>query len=180
MNNSAGNSTLPPNLPGNRQMGNNTPGGISRSSIPSLPPTPMGYGGMQGQQGGMGMRGPNPTPVPPPPEPEKLSSDPEVEDGGSGQLPVGMRIDDRYEILGVLGTGGFATVYRAHHLTIDRDVALKVMDMKKGVDPSYSERFFREAKIAAKIHHNNVVSVYDFGHVAETGQPYCHGDAPWT
>ncbi|MBQ9396508.1 MAG: serine/threonine protein kinase [Proteobacteria bacterium] len=87
-------------------------------------------------------------------------------------LPVGMKIDDRYEILDTLGVGGFATVYKARHLTIDRDVALKVMDLKKGVDPSYSQRFFREAKIAAKIHHNNVVSIYDFGHVSETGQPY--------
>lgn len=102
----------------------------------------------------------------------EISADPNFGDVPMATLPVGMRIDDRYEILGVLGVGGFATVYRAHHLTIDRDVALKVMDLKKGVDPSYSERFFREAKIAAKIHHNNVVSIYDFGHVAETGQPY--------
>ncbi len=102
----------------------------------------------------------------------EISADPNFGDVPMATLPVGMKIDDRYEILGVLGVGGFATVYRAHHLTIDRDVALKVMDLKKGVDPSYSERFFREAKIAAKIHHNNVVSIYDFGHVAETGQPY--------
>ncbi len=101
-----------------------------------------------------------------------LSADPDFTDVPLATLPVGMKIDDRYEILSVLGVGGFATVYRAHHLTIDRDVALKVMDLKKGVDPSYSERFFREAKIAAKIHHNNVVSIYDFGHVSETGQPY--------
>lgn len=101
-----------------------------------------------------------------------LSADPDFSDVPMATLPVGMKIDDRYEILSVLGVGGFATVYRAHHLTIDRDVALKVMDLKKGVDPSYSERFFREAKIAAKIHHNNVVSIYDFGHVSETGQPY--------
>ena len=108
-----------------------------------------------------------------PPEFEGLEDEPEIElENLSSTLPVGMKIDDRYEIKGVLGVGGFATVYKAHHLTIDRDVALKVMDLKKGVDPSYSQRFFREAKIAAKIHHNNVVSIYDFGHVAETGQPY--------
>ncbi len=87
-------------------------------------------------------------------------------------LPVGMKIDERYEITGILGTGGFATVYKAHHLMIDRDVALKVMDIQKGVDKSYEDRFFREAKIAAKIHHNNVVQVYDFGFVSETHQPY--------
>ncbi len=94
------------------------------------------------------------------------------EDVKGATLPVGMKIDDRYEIVGILGVGGFATVYKAHHLMIDRDVALKVMDIQKGVDKSYQERFFREAKIAAKIHHNNVVAVYDFGFVAETQQPY--------
>lgn len=103
---------------------------------------------------------------------DTLSAEPEITDIPQATLPIGMKIDDRYEIQGVLGAGGFATVYCAHHLSIDRDVALKVMDLKKGVDPSYSERFFREAKIAAKIHHNNVVSIYDFGFVAETSQPY--------
>lgn len=102
----------------------------------------------------------------------EITADPNFGDVPMSTFPVGMKIDERYEIVSVLGVGGFATVYRAHHLTIDRDVALKVMDLKKGVDPSYSGRFFREAKIAAKIHHNNVVSIYDFGHVAETGQPY--------
>lgn len=107
------------------------------------------------------------------PEPSNISAEPEIDHSKSvATLPIGMKIDDRYEISGVLGVGGFATVYRAHHLMIDRDVALKVMDLQKGVDPSYTQRFFREAKIAAKIHHNNVVSIYDFGFVAETGQPY--------
>ena len=104
---------------------------------------------------------------------KNLTADPEIDiEAPDASLPVGMKIDDRYEIVSVLGVGGFATVYRARHLTIDRDVALKVMDLKKGVDPSYAERFYREAKIAAKIHHNNVVAIYDFGHVAETKQPY--------
>ena len=87
-------------------------------------------------------------------------------------LPVGLTIDDRYEILGVIGEGGFATVYYAHDLSIDREVAIKVMDMKKGVSESYVKRFFREAKAAAKIHHNNVVAIYDFGHIEATGQPF--------
>ena len=108
----------------------------------------------------------------PPDSDEELSEDPEIEAGPVATLPVGMTIDGRYEIQGVLGVGGFATVYRAHHISLDTDVALKVMDTKKGVDATYSERFFREAKIAAKIRHNNVVSVYDYGHIPETDQPY--------
>ncbi len=50
---------------------------------------------------------------------EVLTADPEISNVPAATLPVGMRIDDRYEILGVLGVGGFATVYRAHHLTIE-------------------------------------------------------------
>ena len=87
-------------------------------------------------------------------------------------LPEGLIIDDRYKILGIIGEGGFATVYYAHDLTIDREVAIKVMDLKKGVSDNYVKRFFREAKAAAKIHHNNVVAIYDFGHIEATGQPF--------
>ena len=97
----------------------------------------------------------------------------ETEPKLTATFPNGMKIDDRYEIINMLGAGGFATVYKARHLMIDRDVALKVMDLQKGVvDSTYAERFFREAKIAAKIQHPNVVTIYDFGFVGETQQPY--------
>ena len=88
------------------------------------------------------------------------------------RLNPGMIIDSRYEILEVLGAGGFATVYRARHILLDTDVALKVMDIRKDADPTYAERFFREAKIAARLQHNNVVNVHDFGYIPETQQPY--------
>ena len=114
----------------------------------------------------------NGNPLPPGGDSEDVTADPEIDAGPAASLPVGMIIDGRYEIKDVLGVGGFATVYRAHHTSLDTDVALKVMDTKKGVDASYSERFFREAKIAAKIRHNNVVGVFDYGHVPETMQPY--------
>ena len=90
---------------------------------------------------------------------------------GAG-IPIGTIIEGRYEVLSVLGTGGFATVYRARQLRLNQDVALKVMDIQRGVDPTYQERFFREAQIAAKIHHNNVVKVFDYGMVESIKQPY--------
>ncbi len=114
----------------------------------------------------------NGNPIPLEDDGSELSEEAEVDVAPVATLPTGMIIDGRYEIQGVLGTGGFATVYRAHHISLDTDVALKVMDTKKGVDATYSERFFREAKIAAKIRHNNVVTVYDYGHIPETDQPY--------
>ncbi len=85
----------------------------------------------------------------------------------------GMVVDDRYEIKGSIGSGGFATVYRAYHRLIDRDVALKILDVKKGqAEPNFAERFFREAKIAARIQHANVVTIYDFGFAGPRKQPY--------
>ncbi|MBO4350837.1 MAG: protein kinase [Proteobacteria bacterium] len=90
----------------------------------------------------------------------------------AGILAIGAVVQQRYKIIDVIGEGGFATVYHAHDIKEDRDIALKVMDPKKGIDTTYTERFFREAKIASKIHHDNVVSIYDFDRIEETGQPY--------
>ncbi len=90
----------------------------------------------------------------------------------SQAITVGMTIDGRYEIVSVLGSGGFATIYKARQSRIDQFVALKVMDMQKGNDPTFQERFFREAQIAAKIRHNNVVKVFDYGMIEQTNQPY--------
>ena len=88
------------------------------------------------------------------------------------QLPVGALVNGRYAILGVIGSGGFATVYLARDITNNRNIALKAMDFQKSDDPNYSERLFREAKIAAKIKHPNVVSIFDFGHIKGNGQPF--------
>ncbi len=88
-------------------------------------------------------------------------------------LQVGERIDGRYVIQGVLGVGGFATVYQARQLLIERTVALKVLDLHKtAADPSFGERFIREAQIAARIRHPNVVRIHDFGFHGAHRLPY--------
>lgn len=86
-------------------------------------------------------------------------------------LRPGCVIDNRYAIVSEIGSGGFATVYKAHHIMLDRDVAIKVMD-SAGNDPTYVERFFREARIAAKLDHPHSVTIYDFGIVADLDVPY--------
>ena len=97
----------------------------------------------------------------------------ETEQVQSRTFSAGTKIDNRYEIISKLGAGGFATVYKARHLLIDRDVALKIMDLQKcESDENFTERFLREAKIAGKLHHPNVVTIHDFGFVSETNQPY--------
>ena len=75
-----------------------------------------------------------------------------------------------YKIERELGAGGMATVYLALQQSVERLVALKVMSPVLMVDRSFSDRFIREARIAANLYHPNVVAVYDVG--LHEGQPY--------
>lgn len=68
-----------------------------------------------------------------------------------------------YRIVRPLGRGGMASVYLAIQESVEREVALKVMSPVLLVDPSFSERFLREAKIAANLHHRHIVAVHDVG-----------------
>ncbi len=87
-------------------------------------------------------------------------------------LPAGTIIDGRYRIVDVLGVGGLAVVYRAIHMGLDREIAIKVMNISDNRDSAAVERFKREAKIASGIIHRNVVEVFDFGVIQATSQPY--------
>ena len=81
-------------------------------------------------------------------------------------------VEKRYRIERKLGSGGFATVYAAHHEGLDRPAALKVLDIHShAVDEAFLQRFHREAKIAAQLEHPNVVRVFDFGEL-DDGAPY--------
>jgi formylglycine-generating enzyme required for sulfatase activity/tRNA A-37 threonylcarbamoyl transferase component Bud32 len=73
------------------------------------------------------------------------------------------RTIDKYQILGELGHGGFATVYRAGDKRMGREVALKVIDSRLAQEPAFIERFRQEALTAANLRHPNIVPVYDFG-----------------
>ncbi len=68
-----------------------------------------------------------------------------------------------YEIKKTLGKGGMATVYLAIQESFDREVAIKVMSHELSSDPSFGERFLREAKIVSRLVHPNIVTVYDVG-----------------
>ena len=93
------------------------------------------------------------------------------------QFGPGFILHDRYEIEEKLGAGGFAVVYAAFDRTIERKVAIKVLNLHlmMGSEEETSEtlqRFLREARVAAKIRHPSSIEVYDFG-VLEVGQrPY--------
>jgi serine/threonine protein kinase len=68
-----------------------------------------------------------------------------------------------YEILGVLGRGGMGIVYDALQVSLKRRVALKVLSGVVGLTPKVVQRFCREAETAAKLHHTNIVPVYETG-----------------
>jgi serine/threonine-protein kinase PpkA len=74
-----------------------------------------------------------------------------------------------YKIIKTLGVGGQATVYLAIQQGFDREVALKVMSPALAADPTFGERFIREAKIVATLSHSRIVTVYDVG---ESGSFY--------
>lgn len=68
-----------------------------------------------------------------------------------------------YDIEERIGRGGMASVYRARQHTFDRDVALKVLKPDLSEDESFCQRFVQESLIVAKLHHSNIVQVYDVG-----------------
>jgi len=68
-----------------------------------------------------------------------------------------------YEVVKELGRGGMGAVYLARQVSLDRSVALKVMNTKWASDPIFLARFTREAYAAAQLVHHNVVQIYDIG-----------------
>jgi serine/threonine-protein kinase len=76
---------------------------------------------------------------------------------------LGRVLDERYEIRAPLGKGGMGTVYRGWQLSVDREVAIKVIHPKLSNDRSAVKRFLREARLASRLSQPNIVNVYDFG-----------------
>lgn len=76
----------------------------------------------------------------------------------------------RYRIARVLGKGGMGAVYLAHDEELDRQVALKIPLIDQHSSPEVVERFKREARSAAALHHRNICPVFDVGEIE--GQPY--------
>jgi serine/threonine protein kinase len=88
---------------------------------------------------------------------ERLSPDPP---------PAGARPPERlgeYRLLREVGRGGMGVVYEAVHTTLGRHVALKILPFNDLADPVHLERFRREAQAAARLHHTNIVPVFEVG-----------------
>ncbi|MAV35656.1 MAG: hypothetical protein CMJ59_09365, partial [Planctomycetaceae bacterium] len=82
---------------------------------------------------------------------------------GGGAMHTNKReLLGRYQIVSELGSGGMGTVYLTRDTTLQRDVAIKVLNDSAVVDSMNVERFKREVKAIASLSHPNVIGLYDF------------------
>ena len=86
---------------------------------------------------------------------ERIKAQAEAERSGQ-QIPG-------YKILGQLGKGAMATVFKGRQLSLDRLVAIKVLPQKYTSNPQFIERFYAEGRAAAQLNHPNIVQAYDVG-----------------
>jgi serine/threonine-protein kinase len=84
------------------------------------------------------------------------------------------QLGDRYEVGQIIGRGGMAQVHEGTDTRLNRKVAIKILRADLSRDPSFQDRFRREAQAAAGLNHPNVVSVYDTGEefIGDTKVPY--------
>ncbi len=81
----------------------------------------------------------------------------------SSDIDRGVRIADKYEIVGPLGQGAYGSVYEAIQHPVERKVALKVISPHAAADEALRARFFREARAIARLNHPGVVTLHDYG-----------------
>ena len=94
-----------------------------------------------------------------------VTTDQTLEATDSGELMehVRQQLAADYEVLGEVGRGGMAVVYRARELDLGRIVALKVLPPDVAIGPSMADRFRREARMAAALDHPNIIPIYRVG-----------------
>jgi len=80
---------------------------------------------------------------------------------------IGKMLDNRYEILEVIGRGGMANVYKARCHLLNRNVAIKILRDDMAADEEFREHFKQEAQAVAMLSHANIVSIYDVSRTPE-------------
>ena len=83
---------------------------------------------------------------------------------------LGTTLNGRYRLEARIGSGGMSTVYRATDETLQRQVAIKLMNREIASDSDQLERFRREARAVAQLSHPHIVGVIDYGE--DDGRPY--------
>ncbi|MET7667691.1 serine/threonine-protein kinase [Micromonospora luteifusca] len=84
---------------------------------------------------------------------------------------MGQVIGNRYRLVESIASGGMGDVWRAVDETLDRCVAVKMLQARLVSDAGFSERFRREARAMAALRHPGVAQVYDYGEVSRSGEP---------
>src|SRR5688572_9467659 len=80
---------------------------------------------------------------------------------------LGKILVDRFEVIERIGEGGMGVVYRARQISVDRPVAIKVLNAQVAGDPTWVQRFINEAKACSKLQHPNTIRLIDFGQSKE-------------
>lgn len=87
-----------------------------------------------------------------------------VPGGAQGAKAAGkMATFGDYKLISKLGEGGMGVVYKAHQISLDRDVAIKVLSKALASNATYVERFYREARAMARLDHPNIIRSYEVG-----------------
>ena len=89
--------------------------------------------------------------------------------GGSGgsSISVGALVDQKYRVDAAIGQGGMGAVFKAWDVRLERPVAIKVVRADLISDPDSRMRFRRESQIVARLQHPSIVTVYDYGNLAD-------------
>jgi serine/threonine-protein kinase len=82
-------------------------------------------------------------------------------------IGVGVVVDGKYRVDAIIGQGGMGAVFRAWDLRLERSVAIKVVRADLLTDPDSRARFRRESQIVAKLQHPAIVTVFDYGNLAD-------------
>ena len=80
---------------------------------------------------------------------------------------IGKVLDGRYKVESVLGQGGMGMVFKGIQTSVQRPIALKTLHPQLAMAPTFFERFKREAEMASRLHHPNIITIYDFGKTAD-------------
>ena len=88
-------------------------------------------------------------------------------EGVNAQELIGKVLDGRYKVESVLGAGGMGMVFKGLQTSVQRPVALKTLHPQLAMAPTFFERFKREAEIASRLHHPNIITIFDFGRTSD-------------
>jgi GAF domain-containing protein len=86
---------------------------------------------------------------------------------GGAAISIGAIVDGKYRVDAVIGQGGMGAVFRAWDVRLERSVAIKVVRADLIADPDSRMRFRRESQIVARLQHPSIVTVFDYGNLAD-------------